>query len=103
MPRSKKFASASAFIRAMPRSVPAKSVVAAAAKYGFKISDQLVYNVRSQDAAKGRPAGRKRPSTVTRSDLTPGDAALIRAAAEVGLERARELLGRLERALGSSA
>ncbi len=105
MPRPKKHPSASAFVRSQPRAMPAKQVVAAAKKYGFVISDQLVYNVRSADG-KRRPKAPRRSAPknkAVRSDLTAADAALIRAATEVGLARARELLGRLERALGSAA
>ncbi len=107
--RSPKFGSASAFIRAQQRTTPAKDVVAAAAKAGFKIVEQRVYNVRSADAAKRKtkpkapPRTARSSSAVLRSDLTAADAALIHAAAEVGLVRARELLARLERALGSAA
>jgi hypothetical protein len=68
-----------------------------------------VYKVRSADASKKRAptakASGKLPGSngAVRSDLTHADAALIKAATEVGLARARELIGRLERAFGSAA
>ncbi len=103
--RSPTFATASAFIRSQPRSMPAKAVVASAADHGFKINEQRVYNVRSATKARtmakapARTQVRANATVIARSDLTPADAALIRAVADVGVARARELLGRLERVL----
>src|SRR5262245_31668403 len=49
---------ASDFVRSMPRTMPAKDVISAAAKKGIKMSANLVYMVRSKARSKGgAPAG----------------------------------------------
>ncbi len=88
--------------------MPAKAVVEAAAKHGFKIDEHRVYNVRSAAKARAKTKGAARTivrasTTIPCSDLTAADGALIQAALDVGLQRARELIARLERALGRAA
>jgi hypothetical protein len=86
------------FVRAMPADMPAKDIVAAAAKKGMKLGERYVYVIRSADnarARKGLPArgtrGRGRAARANGSE-----AALRRAIAELGLSASRRILQDVE-------
>jgi hypothetical protein len=81
------------FVRSMG-SRPAKEVVALAAKRGMKLSERYVYVIRSADKAKARRRGQVRVGGGS------ADASLREAIAEVGLVRARQILGEVEAAFG---
>lgn len=91
------------FVRTMPKA-PAAEVVAAAAKKGIKLSDRYVYVIRSKDkAGKGKRSARKaapRRAVARRSVArsTGLDGQLRQAIAQLGLVRAKEIFGEVERA-----
>jgi hypothetical protein len=114
MPRSQDFGAKSAFIRANPTVKPAELVKLAEGQ-GIKITTQHTANVRHYDKAKaakttaapkaktgrkpGRPANAANGAPAPkRGDLSTSDAALLRAIADVGLVRAREIFARVEKA-----
>ena len=84
----------------MPRDMPAKAVIAAAARKGIKMSANLVYMVRSK-ARAGAPAGaRGRRGRRRRGGGGAADTvAFKRMALGMGLARARQELDELERGL----
>lgn len=96
-----------AFVRSMPLTMPVKDVVAAAKKQGMKLSDNYVYNVRTEIKKKSGPAKAKqvkqtpKPATkpnvaikkpaVATGTMTP-EMMLVRLALDIGLQRAKDLL-----------
>jgi hypothetical protein len=101
------------FVRNQPVGMPARDVVAAAARLGMIITPDYVHKVRSTAKARstapsGKPA--RRPSA--RSDFrfakplgvlragTP-EAAFRKLVLELGLQRAKDLLADVERKLGA--
>jgi hypothetical protein len=95
------FGAKAAFVRGLPRETPAKEVVAQAAKKGLKLSENYVYTIRSagtSKAAKGKPGpktGRKgKPGrkVAASNGMTPAEAQLRAAIADLGLVRASEIL-----------
>jgi hypothetical protein len=88
----------SAFVRSLPRSMPAKEVVAKAKAQGITISVPLVYIARAQAKKKTGKRGPGRPRknaaiAASTSVSTAGVEGLLRAAAaEIGLSRAIEIL-----------
>ena len=86
------FGAKAAFVRGVPRETPAKEVVAQAAKKGLKLTENYVYTIRSSGsskAAKGKP-GRK--GTSAADGMTPAEAQLRIAIADLGLVKATEIL-----------
>ena len=112
------FGAKAAFIRSMPSSMPAKEVVAEAAKQGLKITEGHVYNLRSSGSKKpkngsttitvtnggitsskrgpGRP--RKSGTEFSTGGTTSQETQLRRAIAELGLTRARAVFAEVESA-----
>jgi hypothetical protein len=81
--------------------VPAKEVVAAAAKQGIKISEKMVYNIRSAAKAKvkavkttARRVGRSATGAINSSEQW------IRHALDLGIDRAIATLERIKHAMG---
>lgn len=93
MPRGK--LNKSDFVRSM-EGVPAREVVAAAAKSGIKLTERYVYVIRSADKAKARKRAFGGAGGSRRGG--DGEAALRRAIAELGLATARTILREMERA-----
>jgi hypothetical protein len=97
--------SASAFVRSMPATMPAKEVVAAAAKKGIKISEGLVYTTRAYDRGKaGKKGTPKKPGPKPKQwkpQVFKGggnaESELKRAALAVGFPRARAVVEELEK------
>jgi len=97
----KRSGNASDFVRSMPRDMPAKQVIAAAARKGIKMSANLVYMVRSKARTQG-PGGGARGRRGRRRRGQGGAAdtvAFKRMALGMGLARARQELDELERGL----
>lgn len=91
------FGAKAAFVRSVPRATPAKEVVAQAAKKGVKLTENYVYTVRSSSGAskpsKGKPGpkpGRKSKTLAT--GMTPAEAQLRDAIADLGLVKSTEIL-----------
>lgn len=98
------FGSKAQFIRSQPETMPARDVVEAAAKQGLKISVNHVYNLR---AAADKPSARKPASGGAgaagggqkRSSAPAELERQLRATiAQIGLQRAREILDGVEHA-----
>ncbi len=104
-----------AFIRKYPNLSP-REIEAEAKKQGLTLSRTQVYSVRKADEKKARRAaksnaatsvtkrGRSRPrkpatTALTSNELSQHEATFLRSVAEMGLTRARELLGRVEKAV----
>ncbi len=113
------FGAKAAFIRSLPQSVPAKEVVAEAAKQGLHITEGHVYNLRSsttkkpkqsattitvtsRDASLRRGPGRPRKEAPKAQPVVVVSASqevtLRRAIAELGLSRARAIFAEVEAA-----
>lgn len=103
------------FVRTMPRSMPAKEVVATAKAAGVQITEKYVYNVRS-DSKPGKAAAKKpaaaakavaKPSTpvkaaaVSTGTVSNGgnETQLRKLVLALGVVRSRQLLDELERGL----
>lgn len=97
-PTTKNGMSASDFVRSMPATMKAKEVVAAGKAKGIRFSANLVYAVRRTKADGG---GKMNRGSRSRSDVaSTGDlASFKRMALELGLNRAKQALAELERAL----
>lgn len=108
----KQWGSKSAFVRSLPKTVPAKDVVKQAADAGMKLSVAQVYNIRSTAKLK-KKAGSKAPaaassaaasgaSRVARAQKSSSgsEAQLRKLVAEVGLVRAREIMAEVSAAFG---
>lgn len=83
--------------------VPAKDVVARAAKQGLKLTEKYVYVIRSQ--AKAKAAGKSRTTRVTFLGVANSgtdESTLRRAIAELGLTRARQVLDEVESTFGGT-
>lgn len=113
------------FVRSIPHAMPVKEVVAAAKAAGVELTEKYVYNVRSSVAKKGKPAkaASKKPvaafKTVAKPKATAKAKAVAKAPARttsaggsdevelrklvlaLGVVRARQLLGELERGLAA--
>jgi len=89
-----RFGAKSEFVRSLDRGIPAAQVVALAAARGMKVSTAFVYNVRSAASSKARHDGaRKRPTP----RAAGGHEAELRAAiAQLGIQRARQILDEVE-------
>jgi len=90
------FGAKAAFVRGVPHETPAKEVVALAAKKGLKLSENYVYTIRSS-GSKSKKAGRPGPKPGRKgkagSDgMTPAEAQLRNAIADLGLVKASEIL-----------
>jgi hypothetical protein len=98
----------SEFVRSLAESVPAKQVVAEAAKLGMKLDEKYVYNVRSADRQKGGAPGRRAAvGRAIRGRRTHGENGILEdrlrtAIAEVGLARAREVFAEVESAFAGT-
>jgi hypothetical protein len=89
-----KFGAKSEFVRSLDRAMPAAQVVALAAARGMKMSPGFVYNIRSVANGKARHAA---PDSRVRSSGPPRHEALLRAAiAQLGIQRARQILAEVE-------
>ncbi|HEX9619534.1 MAG TPA: hypothetical protein VF989_05335 [Polyangiaceae bacterium] len=98
-----KFGEKARFVRTLPPGTPAKEVVAAAKKKGITISENYVYNLRSNDgmAQKRGGKGRARAGAVRSTGSESAQEAQFRkAVAELGLSKAREILRSVEAAFG---
>jgi len=90
------FGAKAAFVRALAREMPAKEVVALAAKKGLKLSENYVYTIRSSGPSKptkrkpGLQPGRK--GKAGSASMTPAEAQLRNAIADLGLVKATEIL-----------
>ncbi len=85
---------ASEFVRSQPVTLKASEVVAAGAKAGLTFSTNLVYAVRSSGG--GRKGGARGKSSGTSGAL---EMTLRRAALDLGIGRARQVIDDLERRL----
>ena len=110
MPRTNKTKSPnkSAFIRSLPRSMPAAEVVAKAKAAGLTLNDKYVYNIRAKGPKAGRPGRPKGSKNRAKEDQRGqggggAQSAFIDLALEIGLSRAESILGRLRSAIKSAA
>lgn len=106
------FGAKAAFIRSMPTTMPAKQVVAEAAKQGLRITEGHVYNLRSGSSKKAKrdtttltvsdgaapKRGPGRPPKSLASNSHSQESDLRRAIAELGLTRARTVFAEVEAA-----
>jgi len=90
------FGAKAAFVRSVPRETPAKEVVALGKKKGLLLSENYVYTVRSSSgsskAANGRPGPKPGRKAAASNGMTPAEAQLPAAIADLGLVRATEIL-----------
>jgi hypothetical protein len=96
-------ANKSAFIRSLPRSMPASEVVKKGKAAGMSFSDKYVYTIRSKGpkaGKRGRPKGSGRKA---RASGGAGAQQFVDLAIELGLSRAEALLARLRSAIKSAA
>jgi hypothetical protein len=107
-PAAKGAVSKAAFVRSLPRSTPAKDVVAKAKAAGLKLNSEYVYKVRSKGGGKAAPAkrGPGRPASApvaTRPHANGIEQQLALLLVEHGLDRVQRLVseihGRLLRSL----
>lgn len=109
-PSAKTAATKADFVRTMPRSMPAKEVVATAKAAGVQITEKYVYNVRS-DSKTGKAAVKK-PSPTAKAVAKPAtpvkatpvstggnETQLRKLVLALGVVRSRQLLDELERGL----
>lgn len=118
--KNPEFGAKAAFIRSMPSTMPAKEVVAEAAKQGLKLTEGHVYNLRSGSSKKsmngsttlsitngsaapakrgpGRPPKSAAAAPVSQPQHTSQETSLRRAIAELGLTRARAVFAEVEAA-----
>jgi hypothetical protein len=90
----------SAFVRSLPRDMPAKTVVEEGKKQGISLSEKYVYVIRSNSKAKGSAgprAGRAAAAGASRKDAGL-EAQLRSTIAELGLARARQVFASVEAA-----
>ena len=94
-------ANKSAFIRSLPRSLPASEVVAKGKAAGLTFSDNYVHTIRSKGPKVGRPKGSKnKPGPKPKGNA---EAQFIDVALDVGLTRAETILARVRSAIRSAA
>src|SRR5512133_1141682 len=86
--RRGRFGEKANFIRSQPDSMSAKQIVEAAAKQGLKISVNHVYNLRMDTAAKSAGGAR----VLARGRAMSLERQIRDSIAEIGLQRAREIL-----------
>lgn len=90
------FGAKAAFVRGLPRDTPAKEAVAMAAKKGLKLSENYVYTIRSSSGSakgtKGKPGLKPGRRASASNGMTPAEAQLRAAIADLGLVRATEIL-----------
>lgn len=86
------FGAKAAFVRGLPRETPAKEVVAQAAKKGLKLSENYVYTIRSAGTSKGKKGKPGRKGKAGSDGMTPAEAQLRNAIADLGLVKATEIL-----------
>jgi hypothetical protein len=103
--KKSKFGEKAQFVRSMPASTPAKEVVAAAKKKGISLSENYIYNLRSNDGVtkkRGAKPGVKRGAS-RKAGAAAGnlEAQLRRTVAELGLAKAREIFLSVESAFRS--
>jgi len=97
--KASKFGAKAEFVRSTARTMSAKDVVEAAKKKGITLTENYVYTVRSSGsktkgkAAKGRPGPKPGRKGKPGSDgMTPAEAQLRNAIADLGLVKASEIL-----------
>ncbi|HEY0462926.1 MAG TPA: hypothetical protein VGC79_01900 [Polyangiaceae bacterium] len=95
--KKSKFGEKAEFVRSIPKGTPAKEVVALGKKKGIALSENYVYNVRSN---KGSPKATKRKpgpqpgrrAKVAVGGMSPAEVQLRDAIADLGLVRASAIL-----------
>lgn len=88
-----RFGAKSEFVRSLDRSIPAAEVVGLAAAQGMKMSAGFVYNIRS--LANGKQRAHATPKLERRS--ASGHEEVLRVAiAQLGIQRARQILAEVE-------
>lgn len=97
--KKSKFGAKAEFVRSIPRETPAKEVVILGKKKGIALSENYVYSVRSNTGSpkpgKGKPGpkpGRKGKAAAASNGMTPAEAQLRNAIADLGLVKATEIL-----------
>jgi hypothetical protein len=94
-------ANKSAFIRSLPRSLPASQVVAKGKAAGLTFSDKYVYTIRAKGPKRGRPKGSKnKPGPKPKGNA---EAQFVDAALNLGLARAETILARVRSAIRAAA
>jgi hypothetical protein len=91
------FGAKAAFVRGLSSDVPAKEAVALAAKRGLKLSANYIYTIRSSSGSKKDSKGRPGPKPGRKGKagsggMTPAEAQLRNAIADLGLVKASEIL-----------
>lgn len=89
-----KFGAKAEFVRSLPRDTPANDVVAQAAKKGLKLTANYVYTIRSSGskAKTSKPGPKPGRRAVASNGMTPAEAQLRDAIADLGLVKATEIL-----------
>lgn len=91
-----KFGAKAEFVRGLPTDTPAKEVVEQAAKKGIKLTANYVYTIRSNSGAatgRGKPGPKPgRKSKVAQGGMSPAEAQLRDAIADLGLVTATKIL-----------
>jgi hypothetical protein len=94
--KASKFGAKSAFVRSIARDTPAKEVVALGKKKGIALSEAYVYSIRSNSSAakakKGKPGPKPGRRAAASNGMTPAEAQLRNAIADLGLVKATEIL-----------
>ena len=97
--KASKFGAKAEFVRSTPRTMSAKDVVEAAKKKGIALTENYVYTVRSGSGASktskgkaGPKPGRKGKAASASLEMSPAEAQLRSAIADLGLVRASEIL-----------
>lgn len=96
--KASKFGAKAEFVRATPKSLSAKEVVEAAKKKGITLTENYVYTVRSSGskakskAGKGKPGPKPGRKAAASNGMTPAEAQLRNAIADLGLVKASEIL-----------
>lgn len=93
-----KFSSKSELIRSLPKA-PAKKVVEAGKRAGFKFTERYVYAIRSNAKRKGKAKNGRRRSAARQPSLS-STSQLRKLIAEAGLAEARKALSDVEAAFG---
>jgi hypothetical protein len=87
------FGAKAAFVRGVARDVPAKDVVAQAAKKGLKLTENYVYTIRSaSSASKAKKAAKPGRKLGASSGMSAAEAQLRDAIADLGLVTATRIL-----------
>ncbi len=88
-----RFGAKTEFVRSLDRSISAAEVVGLAAARGMKMSAGFVYNIRSSDSGKARLHATRKPK---RSAASRHEDVLRAAIAQLGIQRARQILDEVE-------